>query len=119
MRPISHAACGTHVSSLPGLNRQSIIFIKRLLAKKMDQPESGLPDLGHLKMRKSDKSDLRWSSPRVTKVSFGAVGPNMQLNLIRHIALIALAAFASPAHAQQAPKGQPPPNSVAIEQTAM
>jgi hypothetical protein len=55
----------------------------------------------------------------VTGVFFGAVGADMQTFIYR-IALIALAAFAaSPAHAQQAPKGQPPPNSVAIEQSAV
>ena len=44
----------------------------------------------------------------------------MLINLIRPFALIALATLvASSAHAQQAPKSQPPPNSVAIEQSAV
>jgi len=34
-------------SSLPGSTRQSIIFAK-FLAKKMDHPNSGLPEFGHL-----------------------------------------------------------------------
>src|SRR5437867_1887710 len=32
----------------------------------MDAAELGLPEFGQLRVRKSDKSDLRWSSPRMT-----------------------------------------------------
>ena len=44
----------------------------------------------------------------------------MSTDLISRIALIALAVFlASPAHAQPAASGQPPPNAVSIEQSAV
>jgi hypothetical protein len=44
----------------------------------------------------------------------------MSTDLMPRIALIAFAAFlASPAHAQPAAPGQPPPNAVSIEQSAV
>jgi hypothetical protein len=52
--------------------------------------------------------------------NLGAAGANMSTDLISRIALIALAVFlASPAHAQPAASGQPPPNAVSIEQSAV
>ena len=52
--------------------------------------------------------------------NLGAAGADMSTDLIPRIALIALAAFlASPAHAQPAAPGQPPPNAVSIEQSAV
>ena len=60
--------------------------------------------------------------PRVTTLSsnLGAAGADMSTDLTPRIALIALAALlASPAHAQPAAPGQPPPNAVSIEQSAV
>jgi hypothetical protein len=60
--------------------------------------------------------------PRVTTLSrnLGAAGADMSTDLTPPIAVIALAAFlASPAHAQPAAPGQPPPNAVSIEQSAV
>jgi hypothetical protein len=49
-----------------------------------------------------------------------SAGADMSTDLIPRIALIAFAAFlASPAHAQPAAPGQPPPNAVSIEQAAV
>ena len=52
--------------------------------------------------------------------NLGAAGADMSTDLTPRIALVALAAFlASPAHAQPAAPGQPPPNAVSIEGSAV
>jgi hypothetical protein len=55
-----------------------------------------------------------------TSSNLGAAGADMSTDLTPRIAVIALAAFlASPAHAQPAAPGQPPPNAVSIGQSAV
>src|SRR6266516_3014645 len=54
--------------SLPGLTRQSILFARSFYEDDRP-PEIGFTRFRALQVRKSDKSDLRWSSPRVTRYS--------------------------------------------------
>jgi hypothetical protein len=59
-------------------------------------------------------------SSESSRIEFSGMTADMSTDLIPRIVLIALAAFlASPAHTQPAAPGQPPPNAVSIEQSAV